>query len=219
MTRIANNIKRIKESIGAQSTLIVVSKYRSIEEIGAAFDAGHRAFAENRVQALLERVHALPPSIEWHLIGHLQRNKVKYIVPFICMIHSVDSLILLQEINLEAQKLGRIIPCLIQIHIAKEEGKFGLPPNEIDAFFGACALEKLEYVQICGLMAMATFTEDKQQIEQEFMAMKTLFLHVRKKYFPAQKSFKELSMGMSSDYELATKHGSTIIRVGSAVFG
>ncbi len=218
MTRIAKNIKRIKESIGEQSTLIVVSKYRSVEEIIAAFNAGHRVFAENRVQALLERVHALPAGIEWHLIGHLQRNKVKYIVPFISMIHSVDSLILLKEINSEAQKLRRIIPCLIQIHIAKEEGKFGLHPDEIDAFFGTCAVEELEYVQVCGLMAMATFTEDKQQIEREFMAMQTLFLHVRKNYFPSQKSFRELSMGMSSDYELATKHGSTMIRVGSAVF-
>jgi len=219
MSRIAENIRRIQQEIDEKAKLIVVSKYREIQEIEAAYHFGIRLFAENRVQALLERYEMLPKDIEWHLIGHLQSNKVKYIAEFIAMIHSVDSLKLLEEINVQAGKFGRKIPCLIQMHLAQEESKFGIPPNEIKTFFDAAAALSLPNVQISGLMAMATFTEDKNLIKSEFEQAHLHFSHIKSEYFSNDASFKELSIGMSGDYILAIEHGSTMVRIGSACFG
>lgn len=218
LTSIATNITRIQQQLPPQCKLIVVSKYREVAEIQAAYDCGHRAFAENRVQALLERVEALPNDIEWHLIGHLQTNKVKYIAPFISMIHAVDSLKLLQEINKEAAKNQRVIPCLVQLHVAQEETKFGLDPSEIDAFMVSVKQEPLDQVRLVGLMAMASNTDNQQQIHAEFQQVTDTFKKVKASHFAQDDAFCELSIGMSSDYPIAIEHGSTLIRVGSAVF-
>ena len=216
---IAQNIQTIEDQLPTGCKLIVVSKYRGVEEIKAAYACGQRLFAENRVQALLERKEALPADIEWHLIGHLQTNKVKYITPFISMIHAVDSIKLLQEINKEAAKSNRVIPCLVQLHIAQEETKFGLDAGELDAFFVAYQNGNMTHVTLSGLMAMASNTDDRSQIAAEFAQVQSLFTTVKDKYFPDQAEFCELSIGMSSDYDIAIAHGSTLVRVGSAVFG
>jgi pyridoxal phosphate enzyme (YggS family) len=216
---IAQNIQTIEDQLPTGCNLIVVSKYRGVEEIEAAYASGQRLFAENRVQALLERKEALPADIEWHLIGHLQTNKVKYITPFISMIHAVDSIKLLQEINKEAAKSNRVIPCLVQLHIAQEETKFGLDAGELDAFFVAYQNGNMTHVTLSGLMAMASNTDDRSQIAAEFAQVQSLFTTVKDKYFPDQAEFCELSIGMSSDYDIAIAHGSTLVRVGSAVFG
>ncbi|MEY3097856.1 MAG: hypothetical protein RL647_1446 [Bacteroidota bacterium] len=215
---IAQNIQTIEDQLPTGCNLIVVSKYRGVEEIEAAYASGQRLFAENRVQALLERKEALPADIEWHLIGHLQTNKVKYITPFISMIHAVDSIKLLQEINKEAAKSNRVIPCLVQLHIAQEETKFGLDAGELDAFFVAYQNGNMTHVTLSGLMAMASNTDDRSQIAAEFAQVQSLFTTVKDKYFPDQAEFCELSIGMSSDYDIAIAHGSTLVRVGSAVF-
>ena len=215
---IAQNIQTIEDQLPTGCKLIVVSKYRGVEEIQAAYASGQRLFAENRVQALLERKEALPADIEWHLIGHLQTNKVKYITPFISMIHAVDSIKLLQEINKEAAKSNRVIPCLVQLHIAQEETKFGLDAGELDAFFVAYQNGNMTHVTLSGLMAMASNTDDRSQIAAEFAQVQSLFTTVKDKYFPVQAEFCELSIGMSSDYDIAIAHGSTLVRVGSAVF-
>ena len=215
---IAQNIQTIEDQLPTGCKLIVVSKYRGVEEIEAAYASGQRLFAENRVQALLERKEALPADIEWHLIGHLQTNKVKYITPFISMIHAVDSIKLLQEINKEAAKSNRVIPCLVQLHIAQEETKFGLDAGELDAFFVAYQNGNMTHVTLSGLMAMASNTDDRSQIAAEYAQVQSLFTTVKDKYFPDQAEFCELSIGMSSDYDIAIAHGSTLVRVGSAVF-
>lgn len=215
---IAQNIQQIKSQLPATCKLIVVSKYREVAEIQTAYASGQRMFAENRVQALLERKEALPTDIEWHLIGHLQTNKVKYIAPFIAMIHSVDSFKLLQEINKEAAKNNRIIPCLLQLHIAQEETKFGLGVDELDAFFTEFGSVDLPNIALHGLMTMASNTDDKEVIHTEFALAQSLFQDIKAKHFADDARFCELSIGMSSDYDIAIAHGSTLIRVGSAVF-
>jgi pyridoxal phosphate enzyme (YggS family) len=196
----------------------VVSKYREINDIQFAYDAGQREFAENRVQPLLERVAALPNDIQWHLIGHLQSNKVKFIAPFIAMIHSVDSVKLLEEIDKEAQKNNRIIPCLIQLHVAQEETKFGLSLEEIHPFFQQIKQLSLNNISVNGIMAMASFTQDQAQIEAEFSQVAQAYQEIKTEYYPNNEEFCELSIGMSSDYGIAIEKGSTLIRVGSAVF-
>lgn len=196
----------------------MVSKYRSVEDIQFAYNAGHRDFAENRVQPLLERVANLPKDIQWHLIGHLQTNKVKLIAPFISMIHSVDSVKLLQEIDKEAKKNNRIIPCLIQLHVAQEETKFGLSMEEVQPFFQEITQLGLQNTTVNGLMAMASFTDNEAQIAKEFGQVAQAFDEIKSQYYPKQPLFSELSIGMSSDYSIAIEKGSTLIRVGSAVF-
>lgn len=196
----------------------MVSKYRPVEDIQFAYNAGHRDFAENRVQPLLERVANLPKDIQWHLIGHLQTNKVKLIAPFISMIHSVDSVKLLQEIDKEAKKNNRIIPCLIQLHVAQEETKFGLSLEEVQPFFQEITQLGLQNTTVNGLMAMASFTENEAQIAGEFGQVAHAFDEIKSLYYPEQPQFSELSIGMSSDYSIAIEKGSTLIRVGSAVF-
>jgi pyridoxal phosphate enzyme (YggS family) len=220
MSRIAENIDQIKKQLPESTQLIVVSKYREIREIQEAYHAGQRTFAENRVQALLERKEQLPDDIEWHLIGHLQTNKVKYIAPFIEMIHSVDSMKLLKEINRQAAACLRTIKVLIQVHVAQEESKFGIPPQSLNDFWNEFQMEKdtLKNVIICGMMGMASLTENTDQINQEFAQINSLYLEAKRQHFSHSNEFKELSIGMSSDYEIATAHGSTLIRVGSKVF-
>lgn len=218
MTRIGNNIKELYKELPPQTQLIVVSKYREIDEIKEAYDFGHRVFAENRVQALLERYENLPKDIEWHLIGHLQTNKVKYVAPFISMIQSVDSIKLLLEIEKQASKNNRNIPVLIQLHVAQEESKFGIPLNKIPSFFEELTAIKTPHIIFSGIMAMASNTDNKEQIENEFNLVKGEFEKIKDQYFKNQPNFKEISMGMSGDYQIATSCGSTMIRVGSKVF-
>lgn len=216
--QISQNIERIQNQLPATCKLVVVSKYRQITEIQAAYAAGQRMFAENRVQALLERREHLPSDIDWHLIGHLQTNKVKYIAPFIGMIHAVDSYKLLEEINKEAGKHNRIIPCLIQLHVATEETKFGFSTEDIEAFFDLLTQSPLPNTKIVGLMAMASNTTDKEQIANEFALVNRVFQQIKRRYFAQDPTFCELSIGMSSDYDIAIQNGSTLVRVGSAVF-
>jgi len=216
--KIKKNILSIQQNLNDSCELIVVSKFRDVKEIQCAYESGHRTFAENRVQALLERKEELPLDIKWHLIGHLQRNKVKYIAPFISLIHSVDSLRLLKEINLQAVKNNRIIPCLIQVHIAQEDSKHGLQPEKLKEFLEDEAWRYLKNIRIEGLMAMATFTDNVVQVEKEFAQIETLFKMLQTEYQEQLPHFKELSIGMSSDYLIAQKHGSTMVRVGSAIF-
>jgi len=218
MNGIANNIHRIQQELTAQTQLVVVSKYREIEEIQQAYNAGHRVFAENRVQPLLERVEQLPKDIEWHLIGHLQSNKVKYIAPFIAMIHSVDSLELLKEIQKHAAKNNRTIACLIQMHLAQEESKFGIKPEDIDSFFEGLDLHEYPNINIAGMMSMGSLTENQDLTHKEFSMAQSIFTRIQTKYFSDSKSFKELSIGMSGDYKIAIQYGSTMVRIGSAVF-
>ena len=218
MSAIADNLAQIRSELTPGTRLIVVSKYREVEEIQAAFDAGQRIFAENRVQALLERREQLPEAIEWHLIGHLQRNKVKYIAPFIAMIHAVDSAELLREIDRQAQKYNRVIPCLLQVHVAMEETKFGFSPEELLAFCADFGNEEYPGIHLAGLMAMASNTPDETQVDREFAQVEALFHTLKNGAFAGDAGFCELSIGMSSDYRIAMRHGSTMVRIGTRVF-
>ncbi|MBK7410778.1 MAG: YggS family pyridoxal phosphate-dependent enzyme [Saprospirales bacterium] len=199
--------------------LVAVSKTHTPEEILVLYRQGQRDFGENRVQELVPKWEEMPKDIRWHAIGHLQTNKVKYIASFIYMIHSVDSLKLLQEIDKEAGKAGRLIPCLLQMHIAEEETKFGLDRQELLDLLEAPEFSALKYVEVRGLMGMATFTENEDQVRKEFRQLHTLFEEVKTRFFAGSDSFRELSMGMSSDYHIAMEEGSTMVRVGSLLFG
>jgi pyridoxal phosphate enzyme (YggS family) len=218
MQGIAENLRQIQASLPPQTRLIVVSKYRSPEEIMQVYQAGQRCFAENRVQALLERYENLPKDIEWHLIGHLQSNKVKYVVPFVKLIHSVDSLKLLQEVNRQAAKTEKIQDVLIQVFVAREETKFGLTPEETLNLLSSQAVANLNNVRICGLMAMASNTSDTEQIKREFKQVADLFAELKNGFMKNRTHFRELSIGMSSDYQIAIECGSTMVRIGSKVF-
>ena len=213
---VAENISVLKQEIGRNVSLVIVSKYRTIDEINAAYATGHRVFAENRVQALMERKAALPDDIQWHLIGHLQTNKVKQVVPFVSMIQSVDSVKLLNEINEQAAKYNRVIDCLLQVHIAMEETKLGFSKEELLALIKSNTLGKFTHVKFRGLMGMATNTNDQGQVEREFKSLSSLFNEIKPEF---GSEFNVLSMGMSSDYKLAIACGSNMVRVGSAVFG
>ncbi|HLP19891.1 MAG TPA: YggS family pyridoxal phosphate-dependent enzyme [Chitinophagales bacterium] len=199
--------------------LVAVSKTKPVEDIVKVYAAGQRIFGENKVQEMAAKYEALPKDIEWHLIGHLQTNKVKYIAPFVSLIHSVDSLKLLQEIDKQAQKQNRIIDCLLQIFIAQEETKFGLSTDELNELLQSTDYGALKNIRICGFMAMASNTDNEAQIAGEFALLQKLFGEVKSKYFVDSPHFKELSMGMSSDYKIALKYGATLIRVGSMIFG
>ena len=200
-------------------TLVAVSKTKPIEAIQQMYDQGQRVFGENRVQELEEKYLALPKDIQWHLIGHLQKNKVKYIAPFVSMIHSVDSLELLEIINKEAVKADRIISVLLQYYIAKEDTKFGLSEAEGFALLDQLKEKPLTNIKICGVMGMASFSDDKALVRSEFQNLKNIFNHLKNKYFATDDAFREVSMGMSGDYELAIEEGSTMVRIGSALFG
>ncbi len=219
MTDIAANISFLKTQIPPSVKLVAVSKTKPVGAILTAYNSGQRYFGENRVQELLNKIDLLPRDIEWHLIGHLQSNKVKYIVPFISMIQSVDSFKLLKTINSEASKINRVVDCLLQIHIASEETKFGFSMKELFEMAESKEFMNMKHVMICGVMGMATFTSDTGQVSKEFSYLAECFNSLKNKYFAGSHHFKEISMGMSGDYEIALKEGSTIVRIGSIIFG
>jgi len=215
---VKENILKIKARLPDGVRLIAVSKFQPVEIIRAAYDAGQKIFGENRVQELIAKQPSLPQDIEWHFIGTLQTNKVKYIAPFVSMIQSVDSLKLLQEVDRQAKNNARVIRVLIEVHIAEEESKHGFTVDDCKALFSGDILKRFAHVQVCGLMGMATFTDDMAQVSREFGILKTLFDEIR--LLPAidRSVFKELSMGMSDDFPVAIEKGSTMVRIGTAIF-
>lgn len=215
---IAQNIEKIKKELLAFGTkLVAVTKFKSIAEIQELYETGHKIFGENRVQELLQKYEILPKDIEWHLIGHLQTNKVKFIAPFVHTIHSIDSLKLLEEVNKQALKNERVIKCLLQIYIAKEETKYGLDENEALSILNSFEVEAFQNIEIVGVMGMATNIDNFAIIKEEFKSLKTFFDRIKKIEKP-NINLSEISMGMSGDYLIAAKEGSTIVRVGSAIF-
>lgn len=216
---IKERLEAIRSQLPETTKLIAVSKYHTNEEVMEAYDAGQRFFGENRVQELLPKQEALPKDINWHLIGTLQRNKVKYVVPFVSMIHSIDSEKLLLEVEKECSKQGREeLPVLLQIHISGEETKHGFSPEELKVLLTGELLSQLQHVKISGIMGMASLTDDMDKVEREFAQMQKLFDDLRNGAFKESPHFTELSMGMTHDYPIAIKYGATIIRVGSAIF-
>ncbi|WP_461085423.1 YggS family pyridoxal phosphate-dependent enzyme [Spirosoma flavus] len=215
---IAEAIHQIEHSLEGKAKLIAVTKTKPVNLIQEAYDAGCRRFGENKVQEMVDKQPQLPTDVEWHLIGHLQTNKVKYIAPFVSLIQSVDSLKLLQEINKQAARNNRVIDCLLQIYIADEETKFGLSVEEADILLDTLQENPLSNIRIVGLMGLATNTSDEEQIRREFRALKQLYDKLATRQQP-NVAFQELSMGMSGDYPIAVEEGSTMIRVGSAIFG
>jgi pyridoxal phosphate enzyme (YggS family) len=213
------HLEEIRSSLPASTVLIAVSKTHPIERIMEAYEAGQRDFGENKVQELVEKYEALPKDIRWHMIGHLQSNKVKYIAPFVHLIHGVDSVNLLKEINKQGIKNERQISCLLQFHIAQEDTKFGLSLEEAKALLAGPEFSLLNHVRICGVMGMATFTENTAQIRKEFQNLHAIYQQLKSSYFSSNAEFKEISMGMSDDYPIAIEEGSTLIRVGSKIFG
>lgn len=209
----------LNELRSSGAKLVAVSKTHPPGELRSLYQEGQRDFGENRIQEMTAKWEALPKDIRWHAIGHLQTNKVKFIAPFVHLIHSVDSLKLLQEIDRQAEKAGRVIPCLLQIHIAMEETKFGLDPEELFALLRAPEFADMKHVDIRGLMGMATLTEDEALIRAEFRKLRDLLGELRSGFFAGKESFCELSMGMSSDYKIALEEGSTMVRIGSLLFG
>jgi pyridoxal phosphate enzyme (YggS family) len=216
MSAIAENMARIRSGLPAGVTLLAVSKFQSVEALREAYDAGQRVFGENRVQELLAKQPLLPPDIEWHLIGTLQTNKVKHIAPFIHTIQSIDSPALLKEVDRQAARYNRCLRVLLEIHIAAETSKHGFRPDECRALLRSGAAEAYPHVRISGLMGMATFTDDREQVRQEFRPLRALFDELKPL---AGEAFDTLSMGMSGDYPVAVEEGSTLIRVGTAIFG
>ncbi|MEM6320340.1 MAG: YggS family pyridoxal phosphate-dependent enzyme [Bacteroidota bacterium] len=202
-----------------QTKLVAVSKTKPKSMIQAMYDEGQRIFGENRVQELVEKAEALPKDIQWHQIGHLQTNKVKYIAPFVALIHAVDSLKLLKEINKQAAKNERVIDCLLQFHIAEESSKFGLSLAEAEELLTSEVYQKMENITLVGVMGMATFTDNEVQVRNEFKTLKSHFDHLQQNYFADRPTFKEISMGMSGDYQIAVEEGSTMVRIGSLLFG
>lgn len=213
------NLKEVLTSLPAQVKLVAVSKFHPNESIEQAYRAGQRIFGESKVQELTGKYETLPKDIEWHFIGHLQTNKVKYIAPYIAMIHAVDSYKLLAEIDKQAAKNGKVIPCLLEIHIAQEESKYGFTFQECREMLEAGEWKNLTHICIAGLMGMATFTEDETEIKKEFDSLKQFFNEIKQNYFADRDTFREISMGMSHDYPLAIEAGSTLVRVGSKIFG
>jgi len=216
---IKTNIEEVRNQLMDSVKLVAVSKTHSSELIQEVYNEGLRDFAENKVQELVGKQAKLPSDIQWHFIGHLQTNKVKYIVPFVHLIHSVDSLKLLQAIDKEAIKNQCVVNCLLQIHIAKEDTKFGFSEEELINMLTTLELEQLTHVRICGLMGMATFTNDENIVHQEFAQLASIYKKVKETYFKENIDFTELSMGMSDDYLIAMKEGSTMVRIGSIIFG
>ena len=216
---IQENLQRIIATIPSGVTLLAVSKTKPESDIMEAYNLGVRDFGENKVQEMTQKFEALPKDIRWHMIGHLQTNKVKYIAPYVSLVHSVDSFKLLQEINKEAAKQQRVIHCLLQLHIASEETKFGFQQNEVEAILNSGDYASLQNIKISGVMGIATNTDDVDTIRQEFRHLKTIFTALQTKYFLADADFNTISMGMSDDYQIAIEEGSTIVRIGSSIFG
>lgn len=216
---IAQNLEAVKATLKAGCELVAVSKTKPVAALQEAYAAGQRIFGENRPQEMQTKAQELPKDIEWHMIGHLQSNKVKYIAPFVSVIHSVDKLSLLEEINKRAAQHNRTIGVLLQMHIAQEESKFGMNQEEVIALLESNTLPSLQNIEIRGVMGMATFTDNKTQIREEFKSLKAIFDQLKSAHFLDQSAFKEISMGMSGDYPIAMEEGSTLVRVGSAIFG
>ncbi len=212
---ISENLLSIKTTLPSLVTLVAVSKTKPVSDLMQAYEAGQRVFGENKIQEMTEKWEQMPKDIQWHMIGHIQSNKVKYMAPYVSLIHGVDSLKLLEEINKQAQKNNRVIDCLLQLHIAEEETKFGLNEEELNELLQSDIFKNLRNIKIVGLMGMATFTENQTQIKKEFQHLKAIF-----DTFKIQNSsFNILSMGMSGDYQLAIECGSTMVRIGSSIFG
>ena len=216
---IKENLEAVRATIPANVTLVAVSKTKPVSDLQEAYDAGQRIFGENHALEMRDKHEVLPHDIQWHFIGHLQTNKIKYIIPFVSLIHSIDSENLLEAVNKEAKKHDRVVDCLLQFHIANEETKFGLDLEEAEALLNSDAFRQMENVRICGVMGMATFTDDEDEIHKEFRHLKTIFDTLKQKYFANQPQFKEISMGMSDDYPIAIEEGATLVRVGSKIFG
>ena len=216
---IKENLHQIKATIPEGVTLVAVSKTKPVSDIQEAYDAGQRVFGENYPQEMRDKHEALPTDIQWHFIGHLQTNKIKYIIPFVTLIHSIDTANLLEAVNKEAKKHDRVVDCLLQFHIALEETKFGLDLEEARQLLDSDAFKQMENVRICGVMGMGTFTDDMEEVRKEFKRLKSIFETLKQEYFANQPQFKEISMGMSEDYPIAIEEGATLIRVGSKIFG
>lgn len=216
---IKENLNIVRATVPSDVTLIAVSKTKPVSDIQEAYDAGQRIFGENKALEMRDKHQALPDDIQWHFIGHLQTNKIKYIAPFVTLIHAIDSLSLLEAVNKEAAKNNRVINCLLQFHIAQEETKFGLDMEEARMMLESESYKNLNNINICGVMGMATFTDDAAQVRDEFKSLKNIFETLKENYFKGNESFKEISMGMSDDYPIAIEEGATMVRVGSKIFG
>ncbi|MEM9829854.1 MAG: YggS family pyridoxal phosphate-dependent enzyme [Bacteroidota bacterium] len=218
---IAENVQQLEQELApSQCKLIAVSKTKPISVLMEAYEAGVRDFGENKVQEMVEKYEQMPKDIRWHMIGHLQRNKVKYIAPFVHLIHSVDSIRLMEEINKQAAKHDRVVSCLLQMHIAEEESKYGFSDEEVFQLIRNETIQHLKYVQVVGVMGMASFTSDKSKVQKEFEHLKLLFEALKHNDdLPDQVQMKEISMGMSGDYAIAVKEGSTMVRIGTSIFG
>lgn len=212
---IASNIRSIRESLPPHVTLVAVSKTKPVADIMEAYNAGQRIFGENKIQEMAAKFEEMPKDIQWHMIGHVQTNKVKFMAPFVSLVHGVDSLKLLQEIDKQAQKHNRVIDCLLQMHIAEEETKFGMDEIELDNLLQSASYKSLKNINVKGLMGMATFTENQEQIRKEFTHLKSVYDRLKDK----NPQFEILSMGMSGDYQIAIDCGSAVVRIGSSIFG
>ena len=216
---VKDNLLAVKQTLKENVKLVAVSKYQPIELLEEAYEAGQRVFGESHALEVRDKAEAMPKDIEWHFIGHLQTNKVKYIAPFISCIESVDSLKLMQEINKQALKNDRVIDCLLQFHVAQEETKSGFSLEECEQVLSSEEFSDLKNIRIIGVMGMATYTEDEKQIRKEFKTLVANFAYLKMAYFSTNQDFKEISMGMTDDYQIAMTEGSTIVRVGSGIFG
>lgn len=219
MDMIKDNLAQVKATIADGVRLIAVSKTKPVEDLQQAYDAGQRLFGENKALEMRDKHEVLPKDIQWHFIGHLQTNKIKYIAGYVSLIHSIDSLNLLQAVNKEAAKHDRVIDCLLQFHVATEETKFGLDMQEAKALLDSPEYAQLKNVRIVGVMGMATNTDDRDLIRREFRTLKSYATELANTYFAGHPEFCEISMGMSGDYQIAMEEGSTLVRVGSAIFG
>lgn len=215
---IAENLFNILKTLPDHVTLVAVSKTKPVSDLMEAYQAGQRIFGENKIQEMVDKWEQMPKDIHWHMIGHVQTNKVKYMAPFVKLIHGVDSIKLLEEINKQALKNNRVIDCLLQIHIAEEESKFGLDDTELEQLLKSDSFEQMKNIRIIGLMGMATFTDNQNQIKKEFTHLKSIFDNLQK-LGPKNCQLKTISMGMSGDYPLAIECGSTMVRIGSSIFG
>ncbi|MBR6848264.1 MAG: YggS family pyridoxal phosphate-dependent enzyme [Bacteroidales bacterium] len=216
---IKENLEKIRATVPEGVTLVAVSKTKPISDLQEAYDAGQRIFGENYPQEMRDKHEVLPQDIQWHFIGHLQTNKIKYIIPYVTLIHSIDTANLLEAVNKEAKKHDRVVDCLLQFHIALEETKFGLDLDEARQLLDSEVFKQMENVCICGVMGMGTFTDNMDEVRKEFKHLKSIFETLKKDYFANQPQFKEISMGMSEDYPIAIEEGATLIRVGSKIFG
>ena len=216
---VQTNLKKVLEDIPPEVKLVAVSKTKPVAMIQVAYDAGQRDFGENKAQDMASKFPQLPQDIRWHFIGHLQTNKVKYIAPFVSLIHAADSLKILKEINKQAIKNNRVINYLLEFHIAKEESKFGLTMEAAENIINSEEYRQLKNIRLCGVMGMATYTDNTEQIRKEFRHLKSIFTQLKNKYFKEEDHFKEISMGMSGDYPIAIEEGATLVRVGSKIFG